>query len=478
MGYTIGRRHTEESLQLIASLYSTRSEFQTSDSGAYVTARKKGKNFLDKICSHMISGSYSTPQLICKHILEKLLGVSCMYNTKDIISPYELDLYFSGYSLAIEYNGKLWHSKPSTISRDATKKEMCKTAGITLITITENTRAYENDVKEQLINNLNIINTCTNNSFIPQDIHDIECKNVYDYVLDFQNVDRIKDYISTCKNIAEFQKKYSKEYHILRRSNKLFLLDSIREVITYTDEQLLNAAKKITSYTDFVNDKTLYQKCYRRNLLPKATKHMTRFKRKFIHMTDDELLQMAKEYTMKSTLAKSNPSLLYEILERGISNKIVYKEFVYIPSNTLRKINNLEKCYEDAKKYNNYIDFKNDTELFNMCKRYQIIEKIVKTFPPINHENNILEESKKYNSFEEFKFTELYIKSKQYKGLTDEIKKQNNWRKSKMDYIKEFPEIVSLLKSNETILNIMKIANIGNTTIWRVKKAMGLIHKK
>ena len=178
MGYTFGRRHTEESLREIAKQYNTRSEFQRKDSSAYSSARKIGHIFLNSICEHMICSSYSTPQLICKKILETLLDIKCLYNTKTIITPYEIDIYFSEFKLGIEYNGKGWHDTPDAIRRDNNKKILCYNKNITLITIKENNRNYEQDVKTQLIENLGIINKLTNNYFTSYDIEKINCFDV------------------------------------------------------------------------------------------------------------------------------------------------------------------------------------------------------------------------------------------------------------------------------------------------------------
>lgn len=147
MGYTTGRILTDDLLREIAGKYKTRSDFQKADSSAYQIARKKGHDFLDSICDHMISGSYSKPQLYCKVITEKLLGERCMYNTKSIIKPYEIDVYYPSFKLAFEYNGKGWHFKDDVVERDKIKRKKCEENDITLIVLSETNREYEEDVK-------------------------------------------------------------------------------------------------------------------------------------------------------------------------------------------------------------------------------------------------------------------------------------------------------------------------------------------
>jgi hypothetical protein len=275
MGYTIGRRHTEESLKEIALLYKTRAEFQKNDSSAYTCSRRRGKEFLDSICGHMFQGSYSTPQLICKVIMEGLLKKPCLYNTRKVIKPYELDLYFEEYKLAIEYNGKGWHEKEEAKERDFMKSKKCKDLDITLITLVENGRKYEQDIKTQLINFLPIINRITNNLFVEREILSIDCSEALKVIEKFSDLKTIKAEINSCSNIADFQKKYISSYNFLRKINRTDMLDEIRELKPCSDEDIIFMCKKILHYSDFVkNNIQLYRKCHRRKILKDASSHM------------------------------------------------------------------------------------------------------------------------------------------------------------------------------------------------------------
>ena len=69
----------------------------------------------------------------------ELLGCVVERNNRTAISPYELDIYIPSLSLAIEYCGVYWHGqkhKPD-ISYHKRKYDMCKAAGIRLITLYE-----------------------------------------------------------------------------------------------------------------------------------------------------------------------------------------------------------------------------------------------------------------------------------------------------------------------------------------------------
>lgn len=87
------------------------------------------------------------------------LDLEILYNCRDIISPYELDIYIPSLNLAIEYNGVYWHSN-KFLNRDAhyNKYLRCLENGIRLIQVWEddwkNNKSY---VMEKLYNCLNNI---------------------------------------------------------------------------------------------------------------------------------------------------------------------------------------------------------------------------------------------------------------------------------------------------------------------------------
>lgn len=480
MGYTCGRKHTEESLREIAKLYNTRSEFQKKDPSAYSSANRRGNCFLNSICEHMVNGSYSTPQLICKKIMEKLLGIKCLYNTKSIITPYELDIYFPNFKLAIEYNGKGWHNSEDAKRRDSNKKILCDRNGITLIYIEENNRDYEKDVKNQLILNLEIINKITNNNFSNLDINKIDCCEIYDDILKTRNIEEIKNKILSCSSIKEFRNKHPYEYNFLIKIKKKELLKKIKQTKEYSENELLEECKRISNYSDLLKKHSnIYQCCVRRGLLDKATAHMKKMRSPYKNYTNEKLLDMANKFEMKSYLKRKNTPLYLELIKRDILKLVIYDpNFVYKSSRTLSKENILEKCFEDAKKYDNYYDFKNDKNLYDLCVKYKIIRKIIKKFPKKNIGLIILEESKKYENFKEFTKSIWYIKSKKIKGLIQKIKKQNNWSfktKENINYIEKYPNVVKMINDKFQINDIYKMTGVNKTTIWRLKVQM---HKK
>lgn len=116
IGYLIGKRNkmvgrdlNYHNLKELALKYKTRGEFQENDPSAYTVARQKG--FLNDICEHMTIINFSLPQLIMQNILDGLFKLKSIYDTRQIIKPYEIDVYYPQLRLGFEYQGKLWHTE-------------------------------------------------------------------------------------------------------------------------------------------------------------------------------------------------------------------------------------------------------------------------------------------------------------------------------------------------------------------------------
>lgn len=64
------------------------------------------------------------------------IGVEVHQNRRDLISPYELDLYFPEHSIAVEYDGLYWHTESNKgRSYHLKKTELCRKNGIHLLHI-------------------------------------------------------------------------------------------------------------------------------------------------------------------------------------------------------------------------------------------------------------------------------------------------------------------------------------------------------
>ena len=157
-------------------LYKTKIDFKNNDDPAYQTALTRG--ILKEICNHMTVMKFSIPQLITRDILDNLLKLKGNYNDRKIIKPYEIDIYYSDFKLGFEYQGIAWHKNNTN---DIIKSKMAIEKGIHIIYIYEyeNSREYEKDIKQQIINNLLLINKITNKEISENDVLNYNVNNIY-----------------------------------------------------------------------------------------------------------------------------------------------------------------------------------------------------------------------------------------------------------------------------------------------------------
>lgn len=351
MGYTRGRKMTKELVLELSKQYNSRGEMQRKDSSLYCAARKNG--WLDEACSHMTNISYSIPQKIIQQIFETILNTKCKYNCRTIIKPYELDIYFKDYNFAVEYNGKGWH-----LNDTVDKAKLCNDLGIYLLVINEKSRKYENDIKEQIIENLKIINKNLKTKIKIKDIENI----IIDYSLVYPKInwEDIQQKINSCKNIADFGRKYLWEYNMVRKFKKFNMLDDIRERTIYSSkDEILEECRKITDYKIFIEQHLrLYLKVRKLGILDEATSHM--FKRYSkenghgLYKTFEDCKKAADGMLSKKELQVKNPKAYNAAHRLGYINDI----FGYSGRIPASKLLNKESCLEESKKYTSIKLFK------------------------------------------------------------------------------------------------------------------------
>lgn len=74
-------------------------------------------------------------------------------NDREVIAPFELDIYLPSKKIAIEYNGLYWHSdaKGKTKNYHKDKQDLCEAQGIQLITIWEDEWVEKNSIVRDMI---------------------------------------------------------------------------------------------------------------------------------------------------------------------------------------------------------------------------------------------------------------------------------------------------------------------------------------
>lgn len=90
--------------------------------------------------------------------------IECNQTNKNIIFPYEVDIYIPSKQLAIEYDGLFWHSSQNKVppKYHIRKSVLCKQKGIQLIHIFEDEWLYKKDIvkkflRRQLVSDYNLI---------------------------------------------------------------------------------------------------------------------------------------------------------------------------------------------------------------------------------------------------------------------------------------------------------------------------------
>lgn len=103
---------------------------------------------------YMSSGHTSILRFIYTMINSNLVTI----NNRDLLSPYEIDIYIQSYRLGIEFHGLYWHSynRRETVSeqyRHYKKADIAANADITMLQIYENEWNNQSDLLKSMISN-------------------------------------------------------------------------------------------------------------------------------------------------------------------------------------------------------------------------------------------------------------------------------------------------------------------------------------
>ena len=139
-------------------------------------------------CYPKINTGFSFMEKEVADFISKELNLNTIENSRDIIAPYELDIFIPDKNIAIEFNGLAWHSDFS--KKDSNyhlmKTKMCKDAGIRLIHIFENEWVEKRDiVKDKLRSILSFNDRIFARKCVIKHISSAECR-------DFLNMNHIQ----------------------------------------------------------------------------------------------------------------------------------------------------------------------------------------------------------------------------------------------------------------------------------------------
>jgi hypothetical protein len=345
----------EKNIKLIEKIYNcgllcnTRNEFRIRFQKEYNFARKM--KILDDVCSHMIVKQYSTPQLILKYIMEKLLKNNSIYNDRKLINPYEIDVYFKELKIGFEYDGKKWHE-----NKIINKEKLCIDKKTLLITIVENSRDYENDIKNQLIQKLEIINKWCKTKISKEEITNI----VINYCDIIPNIEYVKNLCLKYNNKNEFIKKENKLYKFLCRNKILerFTSHMYNKRNNYTIEYIDNRLNDFDSLKDLINnDNPLYLYLIRHNMKYKIYDKFGKPHR----WNKENIINEIKKYETFNEFKKKSKGCLNAIKKLGLLDELKVFE---------NKKNELpiDEIKNKISKYTRLIDLiYGDREIYDYC---------------------------------------------------------------------------------------------------------------
>ena len=99
--------------------------------------------------------SQSSPELEIKSIINAMYNGKCIENSRSVIPPLELDLYYPEKNVAVEFNGNYWHDENHK-SKDYhfNKFKLCKDKNIRLVSIYESDWYNKRDSIINLLKNI------------------------------------------------------------------------------------------------------------------------------------------------------------------------------------------------------------------------------------------------------------------------------------------------------------------------------------
>jgi very-short-patch-repair endonuclease len=149
--------------------------------------RKKSKTVICTICNP-IQQQTSGMEIQLQHFIKENYDTEILINKRNIIYPYELDIYLPELKLAFEFNGLWWHNELNKENNyHLNKTEKCEKQGIQLIHIYEDDWIYKQEIVKSFI--LNKLNKTSNKIYARNcEIKEINDNNLIKEFLDKNHI--------------------------------------------------------------------------------------------------------------------------------------------------------------------------------------------------------------------------------------------------------------------------------------------------
>jgi very-short-patch-repair endonuclease len=194
--------------------------------------RKHSHTTICNICNPIIKQT-SGKEIQLLQFIEKNYKNKIQTNHKDIISPYELDIYLPDLKLALEFNGLYWHNE---LAKDKNyhkmKTDLCEEKGIQLIQIWEDDWEYKQDiVKSMILNKLEKIKIKISSK--TTEIKEISDNNL---IKDFLEENHLRGYIGSKIKIGLFYENELISLMIFGKLKNIKSKDNIYELLRFCNK--------------------------------------------------------------------------------------------------------------------------------------------------------------------------------------------------------------------------------------------------
>lgn len=202
------------------------------------------------------------------------LGLKIDMNTKNIIAPYELDIYVPELQIAVEFNGLYWHDenhKPKSYHYD--KWKACNEKGVQLIQVWEDDwRLRKGIVKSSLARKLgksNLPKVFARKTFVQQISSEqsntfLNCNHVQGYVKGskhfglFNENELVAVCVVTIKNNIASIDRYATNKNVIGGFTKLITYlektCNVKKITTFSDNSISNGGLYANNGFNIVNE--------------------------------------------------------------------------------------------------------------------------------------------------------------------------------------------------------------------------------
>ena len=303
---------------------------------------------------------------------------------------------------------------------DIIKDNLCKSENITLIRLKENNRKYIQDIKSQLIENLEVINKICDENFNNNDIMNIDDLDINEFVnSEIIDEKKIIGIISKYDNYHDFKINELSLYQKLIKRGLIYKYTSeLKRDFTYWNEKkILNEIKKYESLKELIKKSP---NCYN-YIMKNKLYHFVENLDKNLKLSEFDIVEEIKKYEYLKDFREKSPNYYGYILK--------YKLHYLIKGLKVTKNRkpdfSISEIKSEIEKYEFLKDFeKNSSKHFRFVKRHHLhdLTKDLKRNKPLYSISEIKSEIDKYEYLKDFREkSNSHYRHIQYHKLTDLI---------------------------------------------------------